>query len=365
MGQAFLTLGSALLRRLPPETAHGVTLRLLESGLTHLFSSPEPEDPRLRTPLWDLTLPNPLGLAAGFDKDGRVPGPLLELGFGFVEIGTLTPRPQAGNPPPRLFRLPEARAIINRMGFNNGGHAAALARLETHRPQGVLGVNLGANRDSPDRIADYVAGIETFVGVADYFVINISSPNTPGLRDLQSPQALDVLLRRVTEKRDSLARAGAPRRPLALKLSPDIPESDLPEILAVIRDHPIDGLIIANTTLSRPGVETLPASRETGGLSGPPLFPLSTRLLAKVYLRTEGKLPLIGVGGVHSPETAIAKLEAGATALQLYTALVYEGPSLLGRLKTALLRHLETTGLPDLRALTGRQAETWASGALS
>jgi dihydroorotate dehydrogenase len=280
-----------------------------------------------------LDFPNPIGLAAGFDKDGVAPDNLLSLGFGFVEIGTVTPHPQSGNPRPRLFRLDRDRAVINRLGFNSAGHAKAHENLARRRAAGIVGVNLGANKDSADRIADYVAGIEAFTDLASYFTINVSSPNTPGLRDLQQAAALDELLSRVLEARDR----AAVRRPLLLKIAPDLRLSELDAIVRVARDKKIDGMIVSNTTISRPASLASPRASETGGLSGRPLFDLSTHMLSETYERVERQFPLIGVGGVDGPEAALAKLEAGASLVQLYSALVFDGPELIARIKRGLL----------------------------
>jgi dihydroorotate dehydrogenase len=297
-------------------------------------------------------------MAPGFDKDARVPRELLGMGFGFVEVGTLTPRAQSGNPPPRMFRSLADRAVINRLGFNNEGQAAALGRLRD-RPKGIVGVNLGAGRDSTDRIADYVEGIQRMADVASYLTINISSPNTPGLRDLQAPEALDTLLKRVQETRAALAR----KPPLLVKLAPDLADEDVPEVARVILDNAADGIIVSNTTLARDGLRDQSFARETGGLSGRPLFARSTRMLARVYQLTQGKVPLIGVGGIDSGEAALAKIEAGAFLLQLYTGLVFEGPELLDHIKQTLLAAMEKAGADRLAPLVGRRAAEWATRA--
>jgi dihydroorotate dehydrogenase len=354
-------LGQALLQALDPERAHELAVRSLELGLYP--RGDQPDDPRLAQTVWGLSFPNPLGMAAGFDKDARVPRPLLAMGLGFVEVGTLTPAPQAGNPAPRIFRSTQDRALINRLGFNNQGHAAALARLAS-RPSGIVGVNLGAGRDAKDRIADYVSGIERFAGVADYLTINISSPNTPGLRDLQMPDALDALLERVQGARAALTGPGKLAPPLLVKLAPDIADADLPEIVRIIQARRADGIIVSNTTLARDGVTDPRFAAEPGGLSGRPLFVRSTRMLARIYRLNEGKLPLVGVGGIDSGDTALAKIEAGASLLQLYTGLVFEGPSLIGRIKQALVGAMEQESALSLAPLIGRRAEAWAERAL-
>jgi dihydroorotate dehydrogenase len=354
--RALFGLGQSLLLALPPERAHDIALKSLELGLYPRADSPD--DKRLAQRLFGLDFPNPVGMAPGFDKDARVPRELLGMGFGFVEVGTLTPRAQSGNPPPRMFRSLADRAVINRLGFNNEGQAAALGRLRD-RPKGIVGVNLGAGRDSTDRIADYVEGIQRMADVASYLTINISSPNTPGLRDLQAPEALDTLLERVQEARAALAR----KPPLLVKLAPDLAADDVPEVVRVILGNAADGIIVSNTTLARDGLRDQSFARETGGLSGRPLFARSTRMLARVYQLTQGKVPLIGVGGIDSGEAALAKIEAGAFLLQLYTGLVFEGPELLDHIKQTLLAAMEKAGADRLAPLVGRRAAEWATRA--
>jgi dihydroorotate dehydrogenase len=354
--RALFGLGQSLLLALPPERAHDIALKSLELGLYPRADAPD--DKRLAQRLFGLDFPNPVGMAPGFDKDARVPRELLGMGFGFVEVGTLTPRAQSGNPPPRMFRSLADRAVINRLGFNNEGQAAALGRLRD-RPKGIVGVNLGAGRDSTDRIADYVEGIQRMADVASYLTINISSPNTPGLRDLQAPEALDTLLKRVQETRAALAR----KPPLLVKLAPDLADEDVPEVARVILDNAADGIIVSNTTLARDGLRDQSFARETGGLSGRPLFARSTRMLARVYQLTQGKVPLIGVGGIDSGEAALAKIEAGAFLLQLYTGLVFEGPELLDHIKQTLLAAMEKAGADRLAPLVGRRAAEWATRA--
>jgi dihydroorotate dehydrogenase len=346
-------LGQALLLVLDPERAHDLAVKSLELGLYPRAT--EPDDKRLAQRIFGLDFPNPIGMAAGFDKDARVPRELLATGLGFVEVGTLTPRAQSGNPLPRVFRSQADRAIINRLGFNNEGQEAALQRLQ-RRPAGVVGVNIGAGRDSSDRIADYVSGIERMGSVASYFTVNISSPNTPGLRDLQAPETLDALLKRVLTARGALAN----KPPLLVKLAPDLADADLPEVVDVIVANGVDSIVVSNTTLMRDGLKDATFARETGGLSGRPLFARSTRMLARVYRLTQGKLPLVGVGGVDSGETAVAKIEAGASLLQLYTGLVFEGPGLIGRIKQALVVAIERAGAHDLKPLIGARADDWA-----
>jgi dihydroorotate dehydrogenase len=355
-----LNVAQSSLLFLDPERAHELTLRALESGV---YPRGGADDPRLRQTLFGLDFPNPIGMAAGFDKDARVPGALLAMGFGFAEIGTVTPRPQAGNPRPRVFRLIRERGAINRLGFNSGGHRAALARLE-RRPEGIIGVNIGANKDSANPIEDYAEGLRLFNRLADYFTVNISSPNTPGLRDLQAPDRLNDLLMRLIAERNALEQSGQPRRPLLVKLAPDIHDNDLPPVIDCLEAHHVDGIILTNTTISRDTVQQSAYRAETGGLSGRPLFKRATRMLAKVALLTDGKLPLIGVGGIDSGETAVAKIRAGASLIQLYTGLIYEGPGLIAEMKSALLSETEKEGAQSLSALKGLDAERWANQAL-
>jgi dihydroorotate dehydrogenase len=351
-----------LLFGLDPEQAHELTLKAMEAGL---YPRPTvPDDPRLRVELWGLALPNPLGMAAGFDKDARVPGGLLAMGFGHVEIGTVTPLAQPGNPRPRVFRLVRDRAMINRLGFNSAGHSAALARLIELRQSGtwgVVGVNVGANRDAADRVADYAAGVRAFYDVASYFTINVSSPNTPGLRDLQAPAALDGLLDRVMGTRAMLVQAGSPHRPVVVKLAPDIAEADLEPIVGVLTRRGVDGIAVSNTTLARDGLAETALAGHAGGVSGRPLFHRSTAMLARVHVLTRGRVPLIGIGGIDSGIAAISKLEAGATLLQLYTGLVYEGPGLVARIKRDLSAYLDREGLAGIGAAVGRRAAEWAA----
>jgi len=351
---ALFGLGQTLLLALDPERAHDLALKTLELGIYPRQS--EPDDARLRQTIFGLDFPNPVGMAPGFDKNARAPRQLLDMGFGFVEVGTLTPRPQAGNPTPRVFRSLEDHAVVNRLGFNNEGQEAALKRLRT-KPGGIVGVNLGANKDSGDRIADYVEGVTRMAPVASYFTVNISSPNTPGLRDLQAPRKLDELLTKVQDARKAL---GPKAPPLLVKLAPDLADADLPEVVSVIRDSGADGIIIANTTLARDGVGDQRLIREAGGLSGRPLFDRATRMLGRVYRLTEGKLPLIGVGGIDSGAAALAKIEAGASLIQLYTGLVFEGPGLIGTIKRTLVAAMDDEKCNSMTPLIGRRADEWA-----
>lgn len=345
------------LLRMDPEIAHGATISALRLGLAPEQTEADP--PELATTLCGLELKNPVGMAAGFDKNAEVPQPLARMGFGMVEIGTITPRPQEGNPRPRLFRIPEAEGVVNRMGFNNEGHDAAFARLKNLHVGAVLGVNVGANKDSEDFVADYVTGVTRFADVADYITVNISSPNTPGLRNLQADEALQRLLAAVLEAR---GRART-RVPVLLKLAPDLEERQLDDIARIVLGTGLDGLIMSNTTISRDPVLGLPNATETGGLSGKPLFALATRRLAQLRQRV-GDLPIVGVGGIHSPETAIAKLEAGADAIQLYSALVFGGLDLLDRIKRGLVATLRNRGLSSVSGLSGTRTGDWAAGRL-
>jgi dihydroorotate dehydrogenase len=346
-----------LLHALDAETAHDLTIKLLKLMPP---MAPGPRDPRLAVSAFGRHFLNPLGLAAGFDKNAEVPDAMLAQGFGFVEVGSLTPRPQSGHPRPRLFRLAEDRAVINRMGFNNDGHAAALARLVARRRSaGPVGINLGANKDSSDLIADYVAGIEAFSEVADYLAVNISSPNTPGLRSLQSRAELQPLLARLNEARAQQAQ----RPPMLLKIAPDLRNDELEDIARCSAGGTVDGIIVSNTATARPPLKSRHA-QEPGGLSGAPLFELSTRQLARLYLLTDGRIPLIGVGGIGDAETAWAKILAGATLVQLYSALVYRGPRLVAEILEGLSARLARDGA-TLESVRGRDAKAAAHQGLS
>lgn len=346
-----------MLLRLDPETAHNAALKLMRHAPVPAAAA---DGPGLAVEAFGLRFPNPVGLAAGFDKSGTLGETAFRHGFGFTEVGTLTPRPQAGNPRPRVFRLPSEQGIINRYGFNNDGHAAAHGRLGRRERRGLLGINVGANKDAGDRTADYVAGLVRFSGIADYFTLNVSSPNTPGLRDLQAARALDDLLARTLEVRDqAAARHG--RTPILLKIAPDLDLGSLDEVVLTARRRGVDGLIVANTTVSRPEGLRDRAATEAGGLSGAPLFALSTRVLAETFLRVEGRFPLVGVGGIDSPERALIKIEAGATLLQVYSGLVYAGLGLVERIKAGLTGATEREGI-DLARLVGRRAADWSRG---
>ena len=344
---------------LEPERAHRATIGALR--LMPPLSTPR-RDPALAVSALGLDFKNPLGMAPGFDKGGEVVDPLLRLGFGYVEVGTITPRPQPGNPPPRLFRLPADKGVINRLGFNSEGHATVHRRLARRSGAGIVGVNLGANKDSSDRAADYVAGIGAFADVASYFTVNISSPNTPGLRDLQHAAALDDLVARVLDARDRCAGLHG-RKPVLVKIAPDLDLAALDDIVRVCRTRQVDGMVVANTTVTRPpSLRDGAVAKQDGGLSGRPLFNLATRILAAAYLRVERQFPLVGVGGIDGPETALAKIEAGASLLQIYSALVFEGPSLVGAILRGLSERLAAKSYARVADATGVTAEDWAAG---
>jgi dihydroorotate dehydrogenase len=340
-------LATRALRGLDPEDAHGLAIRGLEAGLGPRAGR---DDPILATEVAGLSLPNPVGLAPGFDKNAQVFGPMLRAGFGFVECGTVTPRPQAGNPRPRLFRLAEDRAVINRMGFNNEGLEAFAARLARRGP-GVVGANIGANKDSEDRIGDYVVCLRRLWGLASYFTINISSPNTPGLRALQTRAALEELLGRLAEARDALPREGLV--PMFLKVAPDLEEGEVEAIVETVAANGLAGIIVSNTTVARPPLKS-PHAGETGGLSGAPLTALSTAKLREFAAASAGRLTLIGAGGVASGADAYAKIRAGASAVQLYSALVFEGPGLVTRIKRELADILRRDGFTHLKEAVGQ-----------
>jgi dihydroorotate dehydrogenase len=354
--RAFDALSLPVLRWLDPEDAHRLTIQ----GLRFLPpTKPRADDPKLAVRAFGLNFPNPVGMAAGFDKSAEVPDALLRLGFGFVEIGSVTPRPQSGNPRPRLFRLERDEAVINRMGFNNDGAEIALRRLATRAQNGgIVGVNVGANKDSPDRVADYVKLIETFAPVASYFTINVSSPNTPGLRNLQEGALLDDLLAHVIDARER-ARQKAGDTPVLLKIAPDLSLAQLDDVVQVARARKVDGMIVSNTTIARPStLREQMRAKEQGGLSGRPLFRLSTRMVAETYVRVEGAFPLIGVGGVDSGGAALTKIRAGASLIQLYSSLVYKGLGLIDEIKRDLASTLLRTGRDSLSEIVGADAAT-------
>ncbi len=356
MIRAFDAVSLPLLRWFDPEDAH----RLAVHGLKFLPPMRlRPDDPKLAVRAFGLNFPNPVGMAAGFDKNAEVPDALLRLGFGFVEIGTVTPKPQGGNARPRLFRLERDEAIINRLGFNSDGADMVLRRLAARANfGGIVGVNVGANKDSADRVADYVKLIETFAPVAGYFTINVSSPNTPGLRNLQKAQELDDLLTRVIDARERV-RKSAGDSPVLLKIAPDLSLAELDDVVQIARSRRVDGMVVGNTTLARPSTLREQArAREAGGLSGRPLFRLSTRMVAETYVRVEGAFPLIGVGGIDSGGAALTKIRAGASLIQLYSALVYKGLSLVDNIKNDLASTLLRTGRDSLSEIVGADAAT-------
>ena len=352
----FDRLSRPFLRALDPEDAHRFAIKALR--FMPLAKAP-PDSEDLAVGAFGLEFSNPLGMAAGFDKNAEVVDGLLRLGFGFVEVGTITPRAQAGNLRPRIFRLENDQGVINRLGFNNDGAAAVHVRLAARRNAGgIIGVNIGANRDSTDRVEDYARLIETFSAVASYFAINVSSPNTPGLRDLQQGKVLDDLLARVIEARERV-RARAGLKPVLLKIAPDLTLPELDDVVGVARRRRVDGMIVGNTTISRPGsLRERDRAGEQGGLSGRPLFKLATRMLAETFVRTEGAFPLVGVGGIDSGATAIAKIKAGATLLQLYTALVYRGLGVVTEIKADLAAALRRGHRNSLASMIGSDAAT-------
>ena len=356
---AFFDLALPLVRALPPETAHRLTIRALGAGLIRPGAA-APDPPSLAVTLWHRKFPNPIGLAAGFDKQAEVPDAMLGFGFGFVEIGTVTPRPQAGNPPPRLFRLTEDQALINRFGFNSEGLPAVAARLRARRARpGIVGANIGKNRDTQDDIGDYVQGVAMLAPLADYLTINVSSPNTPGLRNLQRKSNLSRLIERVMAARQAAVSRDPP--PLLLKIAPDLAPQERRDIADVALASGIDGLIVANCTVARPPSLRSRHAPEPGGLSGPVLFQPSTALLAEMYRLTAGKLPLVGTGGIASGEDAYAKIRAGASLVQLYTALVFQGPSLVERIKRELVLLLARDGYSTVVAAVGSTANSFAA----
>jgi dihydroorotate dehydrogenase len=335
-----------VLFRLPAEAAHNLTIAALRLGGLEERGAPEP---RLCQRVAGITFPNPVGMAAGFDKNAQVPGALIGLGFGFVEVGTITPRPQAGNPRPRLFRLAEDRAVINRMGFNNDGAEVVASRLEKRRGNpAVVGINIGANKDSPDRIADYAHMTKIMAPLATYLSVNISSPNTPGLRDLQDKGALEALLDAVIEAR------GPHATPIFLKLAPDLTSGDIDAICKVAHDKRLDALIISNTTIARPPLRSVHAG-EAGGLSGEPLREMALQRLRDFRKASGGSIPLIGVGGIASAEDAWARIKAGASLIQLYSALVYEGPGLARRIGLGLSELVRKEGYGSIAEAVGSE----------
>lgn len=342
-----------LLFRLDAEKAHHLTIKALKMGV---YPRMRPvNDPVLHTSVCGIGFPNPVGLAAGFDKNAEVIDEMLNLCFGFVEVGSITPRPQPGNPLPRLFRIPEAEAVINRFGFNSDGMEACLRRIAAFRDaqggliKGRVGLNVGKNKDSTDAAADYLTGVKEFAPYADYIAVNISSPNTPGLRDLQGKEQLSDLLKQVMEAREKTKR----KPPVFVKIAPDLDAQQQNDIAEVILNSGVQGMIIGNTTLSRPPSIPENVAVESGGLSGKPLFPLSTQVLASMYKKTGGKLPIIGCGGISNAEDAYAKIRAGASLVQLYSALVYQGPGLASRINRGLAALLKRDGFRAVSQAVG------------
>ncbi|XP_015606392.1 dihydroorotate dehydrogenase (quinone), mitochondrial isoform X2 [Cephus cinctus] len=344
-----------LIRLSDPEVAHKFAINAIQWGFR---GAPKLEDSTiLKSSLWGIDFENPLGMAAGFDKQGEAVKGLHEMGFSFVEIGSITPKPQPGNPKPRVFRLKEDNAIINRYGFNSDGHESVWKRLKAVRNDphfvGVIGVNLGKNKLSVDPTKDYTDGIEKFNDVADYFVINVSSPNTPGLRDLQNKKNLEHLLIKVNETRQSLHR----KIPLLLKLAPDLTDSERQDVADVVQNSKskVDGLIISNTTIERKNLKTLHQG-ETGGLSGAPLTEISTMMIADMYKRTHGSIPIIGVGGIFSGSDAYDKIKAGASLIQIYTSFIYQGPPVISRIKRELSELIEKDGFTCISDAIGKNS---------
>ena len=343
-----LAVATAVLRLFPAETAHRTTIRLAQNFATLLPAAP-PSDPRLAIRVLGRDFDNPIGLAAGFDKNAEVPDAMLRLGFGFVECGTVTPRPQEGNPRPRLFRLREDRAVINRLGFNNQGMAVVATRLSARARRGIVGINIGANKDSIDRIADYRASFARLAPLADYVAVNVSSPNTPGLRGLQNRAELTGLLQALTDARAKMADPV----PLLLKIAPDLDGQALDDIAAVVLAGGIEGLIVSNTTIARPDTLKSPQAAQAGGLSGAPLLAPSTFILREMRARVGTKVSLVGVGGIASGVDAYAKIRAGASLVQLYTALTFSGPGLVTRIKRELVNCLARDGFKSVGDAVG------------
>lgn len=352
-------LARPLIHKLDAETAHRLTVAALAAAPP---LRPAADAPALCVEAFGLRFANPVGLAAGFDKHAEAVDGALGLGFGFVEVGGVTPLPQPGNPRPRVFRLPEDEAVINRYGLNSEGMEAVAARLAARRRKGgIVGVNLGANKDSADRSADYATLARRLAPLADFLTVNVSSPNTPGLRDLQAESALDDLIARTLAARDEAAAGGRPT-PVLIKIAPDLSLAELDGMVGVARGRKVDGMVVSNTTIARPESLRGAAKSEAGGLSGKPLFAPSTRMLAETFLRVERQFPLVGVGGIDSAATAFAKIRAGASLVQFYSAMVFKGPGLVGEVKRGLEAEVRRAGLPRLAALVGRDAAAIARG---
>jgi dihydroorotate dehydrogenase len=346
-------LARPFLYALDPEAAHRLAIRMLQIAP---LPPAGPDDSRLATRVFGLNFPNPIGIAAGFDKHAEIPDALLRAGFGFVEVGTVTPLPQPGNPRPRLFRLDADQAVINRLGFNSEGADVVLRRLAARaKAGGIIGINIGANKDAPDRVADYVRLIERFAAVASYVTVNISSPNTPGLRDMQQAGVLDDLLARVIDARERVTKNAGPT-PVLLKIAPDLSLPDLDDVVGIARARRVDGMIVGNTTVTRSAGLRDTQAREAGGLSGRPLLPLADRMLAETYVRAEGAFPLVGAGGIDSGASALGKIRAGASLIQIYSGLVFRGLGLVGEIKAAMLAALERDGSKTIADYVGADA---------
>ncbi|MFN3700187.1 MAG: quinone-dependent dihydroorotate dehydrogenase [Alphaproteobacteria bacterium] len=357
LSRLLYSLAKPALFQIDPERAHTLTLRALKNGLAPCM--PHIQDKALETSLWGLRFPNPVGLSAGFDKNAEAIHGLFKLGFGFVEAGTVTPKPQDGNPKPRVFRDPSTESVINRMGFPNGGSEEFKANLENFlsqktRARGVLGINIGMNKTQTEPVKDYTLLIRQLAPMADYLTINISSPNTPGLRDLQRREPLLELLSAVSEERAKSCRTHTP--PLLVKLAPDLDEDQQAELAQTLIEAKIDGVILGNTTLARPDTLPEPFRAQAGGLSGAPLREKSTAIIRNFYRLTDGKLPIIGVGGISSGDDAYAKIKAGASLVQLYTALVFKGPSLVHDINLRLLELLKQDGYDSISQAVGRDS---------
>ncbi|NRA88104.1 MAG: quinone-dependent dihydroorotate dehydrogenase [Rhizobiales bacterium] len=349
-----------LLFILEPEQAHKAALIALQAGLAPRGTL---SNKGLGQTIFGLSFDNPVGIAAGFDKNAEVANEIIKTGFGFAEVGSVTPRPQAGNPKPRLFRVEEHMGVINRMGFNNDGHDVVLARMRNQRTaknSGQIGVNIGANKDSADFIVDYEKGIEKFYNVADYFVANISSPNTPGLRALQSKDSLEKLVSRICQKRAEMQTLLGKYVPLILKIAPDLTDDDITDIANIVTGSKLDGVIVSNTTIRRDFIEGHAHQAQAGGLSGKPIFEFSTHMLARFYQATEGKIPLIGAGGISDGASAYEKICAGASLVQLYSCLIYTGTAIIDDIRQGILDGLKRDGFDTIEQAIGSRAEFWA-----
>lgn len=344
-----------LIHQLPAEAAHRAGICAVAAGLVPACHTLV-QDTRLQVNLAGLALPNPVGLAAGFDKNAETLGHIFKYGFGFVECGTVTPKPQAGNPKPRMFRVSEQEAVVNRLGFNNDGMEPYVARLKVRKAHGIVGANIGKNKDSEDAVADYVTLLHAVYAHADYITVNISSPNTVGLRDLQAKESLAVLVKAVHAARAEQMAKGQPRKPVFVKIAPDLDQAQREDIAQLALEQQVDALIVGNTTITRPDMPHVPEHLQQGGLSGKPLMPLSTQVLKSMYQLTQGKIPLIGVGGISSAADAYAKIRAGATAVQLYTALAYQGFGLINTINSGVLTLMERDGATSLSELIGKDA---------